>query len=317
MLLFEELWPYPPLLLIVLLISHFFPLARETQPVSLLQLAVRRLGQKVNPPHRSRQQQRLSGSLALLVVVFPFLGFVAFFYWVSSWPLLLDALVLFFCLDTSRQLRQHAHIAKALGKEQISLARDLLQREVLRDCSNLSKAGICKASIEHQALQLARQWFATLFWFLLGGGLLALAYRLVLLCNQEWNKKLTQFHYFGQSAHFIAFIGSMPGYLCLTLLYGLFLGLHKSLRSFKKSKSTNLHLSERLVLAPLAEGLQINLAGPVMYQAIKVRRDRIGPAKLPNDTDLALIKKLHLHCQLATYCLLTTFSVMQVFSILY
>ncbi|WP_337840820.1 cobalamin biosynthesis protein [Rheinheimera sp.] len=315
--LLTELWLYPPLLLLVWILSQYLRLPQETQPMALLQLFATRLGNKVNPPNRSTGQQQLSGALALLTLVLPLLSLLSLLYWFSDWPLVLDALLLFFCLDFGRQQHRHRQIASAIQRKQLGLARDLLQLEVLRDCSTLSEAGVCKASIEHQALQLARHWLALGFWFLVGGGLTAVAYRLILLCNQSWNSKQPSFQQFGKAAATLGQLCSLPGYFGASLLYAVLVSMGRSWRELQHSKQSNLCRGQRWVLASLAGVLQVNLAGPVKYQGQKQRRDRLGPSRLPQAADVWLTVRLNQQAQLTCYLLLLSVSLLQLFSILY
>ncbi|MFC4655052.1 cobalamin biosynthesis protein [Rheinheimera marina] len=315
--LLTDLWLYPPLLLLVWILSQHLRLPRETQPMALLQLFATRLGSKVNPPNRSEGQQQLSGALALLTLVLPLLALLSLLYWFSDWPLVLDALLLFLCLDFGRQQLRHRQVASAISRKQLGLARDLLQLEVLRDCSTLSETGLCKASMEHQALQLARHWLALGFWFLVGGGLTAVAYRLILLCSQSWNTKQQSFQHFGKASASLGQLCSLPGYFGVSLLYALLMSLGRSWRELQQSKHSNLCVGQRWVLASLAGVLQVNLAGPVIYQGQKQRRDRVGPSRLPQLADLWLMLRLTQQAQFVCYLLLLSVSLLQLFSILY
>ncbi len=62
----------------------------------------------------------------------------------------------------------------------------------------MSAIGLTKACIETLSLRFAKQWFSVLFWFMLGGGIAALSYRLLQELQQCWNPKLTQFQHFGR-----------------------------------------------------------------------------------------------------------------------
>jgi len=312
-----ELWSSPALLLLIGLLSQWLKLPRELQPMVLLQFIASRLGHKVNPPQRSLSQQRLSGFLAVLTLVLPIWSVMALLYWFSDWPWLLDAMLLLICLDTGRQQQQQQKVIAALNKQQLSLARDLLQPEVLRDCGQLSLAGLCKASMEQQALAFYRQWLGVGFWFLLGGGLAALAYRLVLLCNQSWNSKQASFRHFGQMAAHLSHNSSLPAAVILAFWYGLLMGIRRVWRQWQQERDKNLWWCPRLVLACLAGALQVNLAGPVYYQGEKVRRDRLGPSRLPGVADVVLLQKLQQKIQSGSYLLLFAVSGLQLFSLWY
>ncbi len=308
----EQISVYPLILLGIWLLSSQLRLPLDYQPVTFFKIFARRLAGKVHPdPNRASAQQLISGSLALALVTLPTLALLAPLYWLSDWPWVLDGLLLYFCLDFVHYRQQSHKIALAISQQQNSRAKDLLQPLVLRQTQTLSTAGLCKASIEMLWLRTAKQWIGVSFWFLLGGGLAAVAYRLLLLCNQQWNDKHDHFRYFGRPSSLLTHWASFPASLLTALLLALFTDLSGAWRQWREAYPSKLCLSQLLILGALVSALRINLAGPVMYQQQKNRRVRLGPTQLPQVTEVLSSLKLNRQFQLYCALLVLVFSLLQ------
>lgn len=307
-----DLSAYPLVLLSVWLLGSLVLLPQDYQPLTFFRIFAKQLAAKVHPdPQRASSQQLISGSLALALVILPTLALLAPLYWLSDWPLVLDALLLYFCLDFVHYRQQSHKIALAISQQQNSRAKDLLQPLVLRQTQSLSSAGLCKANIEMLWLRTAKQWVGVSFWFLIGGGLAAVAYRLLLLCNQQWNDKQNNFRYFGRPASWLTQWASFPASLITALLLAFLTDITAAFRQWRQASQLKLCLPHLLVLGALASALRVNLAGPVIYQQQKNQRQRIGPAYLPQVSDVLSALKLNRQFQLYSALLVFIFSLLQ------
>lgn len=307
-----DLSAYPLILLCIWLLGSLVLLPQDYQPLTFFRIFAKQLAAKVHPdPHRASSQQLISGSLALALVMLPTLALLAPLYWLSDWPLVLDALLLYFCLDFVHYRQQSHKIALAMTQQQNSRAKDLLQPLVLRQTQSLSSAGLCKANIEMLWLRTAKQWVGVSFWFLIGGGLAAVAYRLLLLCNQQWNDKQNNFRYFGRPASLLTQWASLPGSLITALLLAFLTDITGAFRQWREASGLQLCLPHLLVLGALASALRVNLAGPVMYQQQKNQRKRIGPSQLPQVGDVLGSLKLNRQFQLYSAFIVFIFSLLQ------
>lgn len=313
-----DLSAYPLVLLGIWLLGSQLLLPQDYQPLTFFRIFARQLAAKVHPdPHRASSQQLISGSLALAVVLLPTLALLAPLYWLSDWPLVLDGLLLYFCLDFVYYRQQSHKIAQAISQQQNSRAKDLLQPLVLRHTQTLSSVGLSKACIEMLWLRTAKQWLGVSFWFLIGGGLAAVAYRLLLLCNQEWNDKQSKFRYFGRPASLLTQWASLPATLITAALLALLTGIRGAIKQWRQARQLQFCLSHLLLLPVLAAALQINLAGPVMYQQQKNPRQRLGPAVLPQAANLIAALKLNRQFQLYCAAMLSIFSLLQILWLIY
>ena len=276
----------PLLALLMITLSSLFPLPQSYQPLLVVRQAAHGLANRVNKSGYSKQQLFISGSLAMLVLVLPLLALAAAFASLSEWPEFWHALLLYCCLDWQNQRQQALLLSESIEKQQLSLARDLIKPLVLRQSQQLSEVGLCKASIESLTLRLAKQWVGVLFWFLIGGGLAALAYRLLLELQQSWNPKQPGFAEFGQPvSRLLALAAWLP-----QLLTGVLLAILQNWRASRYyrelAKAGDYTLPQRWLLAASSAALQRNLAGPRYYSNTKQRRIRFGPATEPNALDI-------------------------------
>ncbi|RVT45566.1 hypothetical protein EMM73_12730 [Rheinheimera sediminis] len=302
----DDLSAYPLVMLSIWLLGSQLLLPQDYQPLTFFRIFAKQLAAKVHPdPNRASSQQLISGSLALALVMLPTLGLLAPLYWLSDWPLVLDGLLLYFCLDFVYYRKQSHKITLAVSQQQNSRAKDLLQPLVLRQTQGLSSTGLCKATIEMLWLRTAKQWIGVSFWFLIGGGLAAVAYRLLLLCNQQWNDKQDNFRYFGRPAALLTQWASFPACLLTALLLALLTNLTGAFRQWQQATQLKLCLPQWLILGVLASALEVNLAGPVIYQQQKYQRQRLGPTRLPEVSDL--LKSLKLNRQFQLYCAFLVF----------
>ncbi len=296
----------PLLALLMILLSTLLPLPASYQPLQLFRLVAVAMAKKVNKPAYSAGQLLLSGSLALLLLWLPVLALASAFAQLSQWPELWQALLLYCCLDWQQQRQQVLAVSQSLDKQQLNLARDQLQPMLLRQTRQMSAVGLSKACIETLSLRFAKQWFSVLFWFMLGGGVAALAYRLLQELQQCWNPKLTQFQHFGQpAASLVRLLSFIPVVICGTLI-ALLRQWRASWLYFRFSQDGQLQLPQRWLLAASSAALGRNLAGPLYYGNDKQRRVRIGPATEPQSSDIRIWLNLCRQLQIASFILIAS-----------
>ncbi|NRQ44513.1 cobalamin biosynthesis protein [Rheinheimera sp. YQF-2] len=282
----DELAVYPPLLLITVLLARLLPLPAAYHPLTAFRYFARSLGKKVNPdPGRARAQQYISGSLALLVAWLPAMALLYSLYRFSELPLVLDALLLFCSLDWQSRRYQAQQVSQSLQQNQLTLAREQAQPLLLRNCSNLTAMGLSKAVIENLLLQSAKQLIGTGCFFLLGGGLAAIGYRLVVQLQQEWNPKQAGYQLFGRPTAVIAkLLSTLP-----MLLSSAFIAMqHGVLRFYRNSKTTRYRFNPAAfyLLCAGSAALHCDLGGPVYYHNTKYSRSRIAGQRPPGAADI-------------------------------
>lgn len=147
---------------------------------------------------------RLLGVFTLLLVLSPLLliGWgLAQLHEYSLWLwLAAQALILYSCIGWT-SLQQHVGVVEqALQQGDLDEARLKLSWIVSRDTSELSADEIAQACAESLLENSLDSLFASIFWFLIGGALLALLHRWSNTLDAMWGYKNTRFYYFGWAA---------------------------------------------------------------------------------------------------------------------
>ncbi|KKO44683.1 hypothetical protein WG68_14125 [Arsukibacterium ikkense] len=279
----ETLPAWPTLALLLLLANRLLTLPGARAPLAAVAVLLQRLATQVHPDiQRSAFQQQLSGGLALLLVLVVVLAMVIGLYLISELPLILDAVLLYFCLGGQQLFQPARNIAGSLNRQQLSLARSQAKSLLLRDRQNLSAMGLSKACTESLLLQQAANQVAVLCWFLLGGGVLALAYTLLQTAARQWNSKLPHYRYFGRAAALAYQLVLLPGVLISALLLAVQDGMLAAWRTFRATDQQFFSWPTRLLLATAASALHTTLGGPAYYGKFKTARPRIGRGQDPD-----------------------------------
>jgi adenosylcobinamide-phosphate synthase len=291
------------LLLLTLLLARYAALPLQYQPWPLLHVLAQRIATKVNKASDSQAQQRLAGSLALILLVVPLLVLAWALRHLSEWPAGFDALLLYLCLDHRHFSSQVTIVAGSLQRQQLQLAKDQLQPMLRRDCGQLSATGLAKAGVEVLAQRQLRHFAAVLFWFLVAGAVTALAWRLVVELQQAWSGKITNQRHFGSAVSRLGRLMLWPVCWLQGALVAMLFRFVQSVRYFRNSQQAGLPAAQRWYLSAWSAGLQRNLAGPVMIQGVKIRRERIGPDRAPDLADLILAQVMEQQIQRALWLL--------------
>lgn len=283
------------LLILALLCGKFLPIPLIYHPFSFFAAFCQALARKVHPdPDRPAAQQRLSGLLALLIVLILPLTLLACVYLFASWSLLLDAIILLFCANWQPYQHQAEKISQSLTKELNTLAKTQARLLLLRDTKLLSRMGLVKALLESLCLRFSQQIVATIFWYLLAGAMGLLCYRLCQIASQQWSIKLPSNRQFGTVACRLQQVLCIaPYYISLCLLY---------LQGSKNTNTTKRFVegepmpkSKAALLQQLSNTLHVNLGGPAYYQQQQVRRLRLQQQHEPDISDLKRLLQLQQH----------------------
>ena len=293
----QELWLNPPVLLGIALLGSVLPIPAAYHPLTLYRCFGRALGQKVNPdPTRPRQQLFISGSLALLIATLPLLAIVYGLQQFSELPQLFDALLLFACFDWQLRRSRALHIQHALQRNQLGLAREQAAMLLLRRRDNLTEMGLSKAICESLVLRSSAEVIAVAFWFLAGGGLAALSYRLLLELHLQWNSKTAASRYFGRPVAILVQWLSAPALLFSCFSLALHYGIRRCWQQCRTGGNGGDVAQHRQHIGALpywllccaSVGLRRSLAGPLYYETVKIHRSRITQQQEP---DAAIISK--------------------------
>lgn len=283
------------LLILALLCGKLLPIPLIYHPFSFFAAFCQALARKVHPdPQRPAAQQRISGLLALIIVLVLPLTLLACVYLFASWSLLIDAIILMFCANWQPYQRQAEKVSHSLEKELTALAKVQARLLLLRDTKPLSRMGLVKALLESLCLRFSQQIIATMFWYLLAGAMGLLCYRLCQVASQQWSVKLPSNRHFGVVAcRLHQLLCVVPYFISLCLLY-LQSGKNNS-AAIRGVEGEPMPKSKAWLLQQLSNTLQVNLGGPAYYQQQQVRRLRLQQQYEPDIGDLKRLLRLQQH----------------------
>jgi len=196
---------------------------------------------------------------------------------------LIEILMVYFCLAT-RSLHDAAQsVGKALNRRDLASARRCVAMIVGRETDRLDEEGVRRATVETVAENLVDGIVAPLFYAVIGGGPLAMAYKMVNTLDSMIGYKNERYRDFGKAAaRFDDLANWLPARLTVPLvaLAAAFLnGRWRSAfalawRDGQKHTSPNAGLSE----AAFAGVLAVRLGGPNRYHGVMVAKPWIGSA---------------------------------------
>ena len=239
------------------------------------------------PYYRSRATRlRKSGMIftTIMVATTWFLSFmlVKMAHAVSPWAGgILEIVMIYFCLAT-RSLQEAAHeVGKDLCNHDLSAARRSVAMIVGRETDRLDEEGISRATVETVAENLVDGVIAPLFYAVIGGAPLAMAYKMVNTLDSMIGYKNDRYRDFGRTAARLDDVANwLPARLTVPLvaLAAAFLNgrwqsaLALASRDGQKHTSPNAGLSE----AAFAGTLAVRLGGPNRYHGMMVSKPWIG-----------------------------------------
>ena len=302
--------PWPPELLhwllfsLVLVAAHLSPLPKHLHPVFMLRQVAAAMARKVlKPASQSRAQQRISGLMALLTLLLPWLLIAALAQWMSDMSWLFAAILLFICLSADSASQDMKRIQQALEGNHKHLARELVTPFLHRDTHTLSPVGLYKAAIEGYSRHLVGGWLATLVWFLLLGPVAALAHRMLYEVAQQWPLMRREWHDFGFAANYLYRASSWPAHLLAWLLFALRSLLGGKVLPWAASKQPFMHAQDLRLWRALSARLHVQLGGPVMLDSNKQQRPRFDYGPLPTAATLQRCLRLMRKWQIACWLL--------------
>lgn len=251
---------------------------------------IRWMGQAITrwePNYRSRATRLGKDGMlfaAVMVTTTWCLSFVlvkaahAFSPWIGG---ILEIVMVYFCLATRSLQKAAQAVGKSLRCNDLLSARRRVAMIVGRETDRLSAAGVSRATVETVAENLVDGIIAPLFYAVIGGAPLAMAYKMVNTLDSMIGYKNERYRDFGRAAARIDDLANwLPARLTVPLvaLAAAFLNgrwrstLAMARRDGQKHPSPNAGLSE----AAFAGALAVRLGGPNRYQGRMVSKPWIG-----------------------------------------
>jgi len=205
---------------------------------------------------------------------------------------------IFTTLSTKNLGEEAFSVYRALKENNLELARERVSRIVGRDTKDLSRDEIVRATVETVAKNTVDGIISPLFYTVLGGAPLAMAYKAVNTFDSMVGYKNEKYLYFGWfSAKLDDLVNYLPARISIFLIpmasllvrQRSLMALRIIFRDGKKSPSPNAGIPE----AGFAGALGIQLGGVNFYQGVKEYRPILGE-KLKEISTKDILKAIRL-----------------------
>ena len=193
-----------------------------------------------------------------------------------------EIILLFFCFSSKSLEKAALKVFHALKDNNIDNARKKLSMIVGRQTQNLDEKAVTRATVETVAENFVDGFLSPLFFAIIGGVPLALAYKMINTLDSMVGYKNDKYILFGRAAARIDDVANfIPARLSVVIISFsvALLSIQKSILSFKLGFSQgHLHKSPNAGYpeAAFAGALKIKLGGPNFYHGSLVEKPFIG-----------------------------------------
>ena len=221
---------------------------------------------------------------------------------------------IFTSLSTKNLGEEAFSVYRALKENNLELARERVSRIVGRDTRDLDENGIVRATVETVAENTVDGIISPLFYAVLGGAPLAMAYKAVNTLDSMVGYKNEKYLYFGWfSAKLDDLANYLPARISVLLIPVASLMLRQRglaalraiFRDGKKSPSPNAGIPE----AGFAGALGIQLGGVNFYQGVEEYRPVLGE-KLKRKSSKDILQAIRLSYTVSTLMLLSSLAIL-------
>ncbi|MFD2179929.1 cobalamin biosynthesis protein [Veronia pacifica] len=289
----SELLTFPSLLAMWagLIVHWLYPAKGAFSPVGHWRKLATEIAIRVHHSTDSKQQQRLAGTLSIVLLSATSLIFLLALQQVvwSAW--FLDLLLLWLALGWQPLHSLNEQVSGALVRDDKPSARELLSSVINRQTNSLSAIGLGKAASETLVIGYCRQLIAVLFWFALLGGPGALTYSLTMQLSRLWSTNLPRFREFGRPVNqLMVLLDWVP-----TRLFALLIAAGKNGSTTLKAINSQAPLwrdqGKGWLLIATASKFQLSLGGPVVYGQQKQKRQNVGGDIAPTASHLTIVSR--------------------------
>ena len=276
-------------LLFAVLLNAVWRWPPASHPLTLMRYLALRMSDKVCPgPQDSPLQHKISGSLAVFMLVVPICVALAILVSMAHYPVFFEALIMVVVLDFHNVRYQYQRVVKTVGQNKKMLARENVSVMVARDCDTLTDIGIAKAAIESFLLKFYYLYCGVIFWFLVAGPVAALVYRLLLDMSWQWYVRLPRFQIFGRPVRTLVRIARFLPALAGATLMLIVTNAPQAIRSMRAARAKD--MTSRL-LALFGGGLGVRLGGPAYYAKRRINQTRVGGSRDVRYSDMVYAKR--------------------------
>ena len=293
---------------------HWIP-----HPVRIIGKVIKYLERVLRKNNQGQQAEKIKGIILTVITVGLSYFIIYFLIYIAGIisPGLKFAFSSFFIFTTlsTKNLGEEAFsVYRALEEDNLELARERVSRIVGRDTSDLDEEEIVRATIETIAENTVDGIISPLFYAVLGGAPLAMAYKAVNTLDSMVGCKNEKYLYFGWfSAKLDDLVNYLPARISVLLIpvaslivrqRGL-MALRAIFRDGKESPSPNAGIPQ----AGFAGSLGIQLGGVNFYQGLKEYRPILGE-KLKKKSSKDILNAIWLSCTVSMLMFLSGLAIL-------
>ena len=288
-------------------------------PVRIIGKVIEYLARVLRKNNQNQRAEKIKGIFLTVITVglsYYLIYFLIYITGIIS-PGLKFAFSSFFIFTTlsTKNLGEEAFsVYRALKENNLELARERVSRIVGRDTRDLDENGIVRATVETVAENTVDGIISPLFYAVLGGAPLAMAYKAVNTLDSMVGYKNEKYLYFGWfSAKLDDLANYLPARISVLLIPVASLMLRQRglaalraiFRDGKKSPSPNAGIPE----AGFAGALGIQLGGVNFYQGVEEYRPVLGE-KLKRKSSKDILQAIRLSYTVSTLMLLSSLAIL-------
>ena len=272
-------------------------------PIMLIGNLIKKVEGFLYPETKNSLTQKLTGTILVIIVVS--VSYFSSYYLIRVGGLIdqrigyLISLIIFaHCLAIKSLIKAGEEVAKNLAESDLTAARNSVNKIVARDCSQISKPEVIRATLESLAENTSDGILAPIFFFLIGGVPLAMAYKAVNTIDSMVGYKNPKYINFGWAgARFDDLWNFIPARVtALSFIFSSLILRHDYRSSFKmilrdasKHPSPNAGYPESAV----AGALRVRFGGTNYYHGQKSFRAYLGdPVKEFEISDIYKLKNM-------------------------
>ncbi len=213
---------------------------------------------------------------------------------------ILGCLICYQCIAVNAMLKESKRNHQIIKTGDIQAARKAVKRIVGRDTDELDMEGLIKADIECVAESLCDGVIAPLFWLMIGGVPLGLAYKAVNTMDSMIGYKNEKYLWFGRTAARLDDIANLIPSRIAAMLIMAVSPSSVSYRIWKRDRYNHASPNSAQTEAAMAGCLGLRLGGPASYFGKKVDKPYIGDdIKSPEPDDILKANKIFLFSSIA------------------
>jgi adenosylcobinamide-phosphate synthase len=247
----------------------------------------------LNPTHlQTSPTQYCLGLFGLSLLIMPWVAIAYGLSLIERFHPLLDVALLYFALG-HKSLHEHAQaVSSALSKHDNEAAKLSASYMVSRDSSSIDPI---PATVESVLENGNDGVFGALFWFLVAGGVGALAFRLINTMDAMWGYKNPRYHYFGWAAARLDDVFNYIPARLTAITYALLGHTKLAMQCWKAQAPLWDSPNAGPVMSAGAGALNVQLGGAARYHGEWHLRPTLGAGEPPiaSDIDRALALVRH------------------------